>query len=442
MLRKLTTSFSIPILVLVMALGTAQPAFGQPPSLPHQFYGTVTIGGNPASSGVGITIEVNGTQVASITTDSSGKYGYNPSVTISGTNGATVDFYVNGVQAQQSYTLSSGAVTKLDLTAGTGSTPPPPAPPAPPPPPPPAPSPTDEPQPPSTPTPTSTVTISTSILGQAGSISVSESGAVLQNAKTVSSADNSLMLSFQANTVIDLEGGSLTASAAQSPPAAPSKTKIIAAYEMGPSNSSFSPALTLTVKYDEASLPKGILESNLYIAYWTGTIWSALTSTVDTQANTVAAPIAHFSTFAILGKEGKTTVSTAPANFSVSDLKITPATVTPGEKVTITAMVTNSGGNKGTFTAMLIINEAQEDSKDVTVEPNKSQKVTFTTTKTSAGSHSVAIADQTGAFTIAGEAKAGFSMDNLPLPVIAAGALVIILLIIIIALATRRRSAY
>ena len=211
---------------------------------------------------------------------------------------------------------------------------------------------------------------------------------------------------------------------------------------MGPSNSSFNPALTLTVKYDEASLPKGILESNLYIAYWTGTVWSALASTVDTQANTVSAPIAHFTTFAILGKEGKVTVSTAPANFSVSDLSVTPATATPGAKVTITAMITNSGGNTGSYTANLIINGTQEASKDITVEPNKSQKVTFSTTKTAAGSHTVAIGDQTGAFTVAGEAKAGFSLDTLPLPVIAAGILIIILLIIIIALATRRRSAY
>jgi hypothetical protein len=209
---------------------------------------------------------------------------------------------------------------------------------------------------------------------------------------------------------------------------------------MGPSESNFNPALTLTVKYDEASLPGGILEENLYIAYWTGTIWSALNSTVDTQANTVSAPVAHFTMFAILGKEGSQVISTAPANFSVSDLSITPSTVSPGEEVTITAKVTNSGGNKGSYTATLVIDGAQEASKEVTVEPNKSQEVTFTTSKTSAGSHAITIGDQTGAFTVAGEAKASL-IDKLPHPIMAAGALIAVLIIIIIALASRRRSA-
>ena len=113
-------------LVIGITLAMAQPAHAQPPSIPHQLYGTVTVDGSQASAGTTVTINVNGTQVASTTADSSGRYGYNPVITISGANGAAVEFYVNGAKAQQTYTLSSGAITKMDLTAGAGSTPPPP----------------------------------------------------------------------------------------------------------------------------------------------------------------------------------------------------------------------------------------------------------------------------------------------------------------------------
>ena len=58
----------------------------------------------------------------------------------------------------------------------------------------------------------------------------------------------------------------------------------------------------LTMKYDHATLPSGVLESTLYIAYWDGSQWQALPSTVDTQIGTVSAWLSHFSIWALMGK--------------------------------------------------------------------------------------------------------------------------------------------
>jgi hypothetical protein len=124
--------YSILVMILTMILGIPQTAYAQPPSMPQGFWGSVTIDGNQAPPGTTVSVLVGGTEVASATTDAQGMY----ACTVSGTNGATVGFYVNGVQSQQSYTLSSGAITKLNLSTGAVSPPssPPPAPPAPTPP--------------------------------------------------------------------------------------------------------------------------------------------------------------------------------------------------------------------------------------------------------------------------------------------------------------------
>jgi len=249
-----------------------------------------------------------------------------------------------------------------------------------------------------------------------------------------------VQLSFQANTTVNIQGQSLTATSVQSPPTPPANTNLIAAYELGPSNSSFNPALTLTLKYDEASLPAGVQESNLYIAYWDGSQWTALASTLHDQANIVTAQVAHFSTFAILGTVGQTKPPKS-ASFTVSDLSVMPASVAPGQKVTITATVNNTGESQGSYLVVLKLNGVEEASLEVTLGPAKSTNVTFKTSEVTPGSHTVIVGEKTAGFTVTGKTQEASPSSSLPLPIIAAGGLIVILLIIIIALAARRRSA-
>ncbi|MGQ9459723.1 MAG: PKD domain-containing protein [Candidatus Bathyarchaeaceae archaeon] len=110
----LITIMCMPVIYQVLAI----------PQMPHQFYGSVTIAGEPAPDGTLVEAKINNVMYANTTT-LDGKYGYSPVFYVpaddpetptkeGGANGETVDFYVNGVYAA-SYTFQIGSVTRLDL---------------------------------------------------------------------------------------------------------------------------------------------------------------------------------------------------------------------------------------------------------------------------------------------------------------------------------------
>lgn len=439
MLNKLTTGCLVLIIMLAMALGIAQPANADgPPPIPEQFYGQVIIDGSPASPGTTISVYINGAEVASAPTDAHGGYGYDSVLQTSGSNGATVEFYVNGAKAQESTTFSSGAIVNVDLSAGEGSSPPaePPPPPPPPAPPPPGTEPPPSESPPQS-SPSISVSITTTVLGQSNSIQLSEVG-VLENAVALSSADGKVTLSFKANTTIDLQGESLTVTREVSPPSPPADIEVIDAYSFNPSNTTFNPALTLAFKYDPTGLPDGVTESGLFIAYWNGSKWAALSNTVDTQAKTMTAQVSHLTIFAILGMKGEA-APPSPASFAVSNLKVKPAAAKLGEQVTITAKISNSGGSEGSYAAVLKINGTTEAEQEVSVGPGETQEVTFTVTKATAGAYNVSIDGQSAAFTVSGGGASWIS--DLPLTLIGGIAGGILLLIIVLILLVRRKAA-
>ncbi len=88
------------------------------PGVPNQFYGSVSLNGQPAPDGTTIVAIVNGVQVASTTT-SNGKYGYNPTFFVTDPNndrsGKTITFFVNGVDTGQTSIFCNGCSTNLDL---------------------------------------------------------------------------------------------------------------------------------------------------------------------------------------------------------------------------------------------------------------------------------------------------------------------------------------
>ena len=115
-----------PLIILAVVL-CAVPAFADTPtsipSIPHAFYGTVTIGGSDAPVGTVVTAKVGGVQCGSITTTVAGQYGgsgaFDAKLLVSGeiATGAEIKFYVSGVDTTQKYDFSPGGVTELDLTA-------------------------------------------------------------------------------------------------------------------------------------------------------------------------------------------------------------------------------------------------------------------------------------------------------------------------------------
>jgi hypothetical protein len=101
------------------------PAYAdEPPPMPHQFYGTVSLDGNPVQQGTLVEAFVDDVKQAETTVDAEGRYGYNPIFRVSGTAGTTVTFHVGGVEADEDATWESGEVQQLNLTIHEGGQPP------------------------------------------------------------------------------------------------------------------------------------------------------------------------------------------------------------------------------------------------------------------------------------------------------------------------------
>ena len=118
-----------PLVILALLL-CAIPVYASIPTIPHAFYGTLTIGGSPAAVGTVVTAEVGEVECGSITTTVAGQYGgsgaFDEKLSVSGDieTGAEIKFYVNGSEAIQTSTFSGGAVTELNLTVTPDVTPP------------------------------------------------------------------------------------------------------------------------------------------------------------------------------------------------------------------------------------------------------------------------------------------------------------------------------
>jgi hypothetical protein len=72
------------------------------------------------------------------------------------------------------------------------------------------------------------------------------------------------------------------------------------AYDYTPNGATFNPPATLTLKYDPGLVPSGVDVSKLVIAYYDGSKWVGLPSTVNTTNHTVTSTqVSHFTLFAV-----------------------------------------------------------------------------------------------------------------------------------------------
>jgi len=195
----------------------------------------------------------------------------------------------------------------------------------------------------------------------------------------------------EGTTGLSGEGGPLTEIAVtemEDQPVPPEDYYIIGlAYDFGPEGATFDPLITLTITYDESLIPEDIVEEWLAIALWdeaTGE-WAVFGGcTIDPEANTITAPISHFSSFTILAPIPE-------AIFSTSELSVTPAEVYTGEEVTIGTLVTNVGNLAGSYKVALGIDDALVTFRVVTLEAGASEVATFTIAKNVAGTYTVTV---------------------------------------------------
>jgi HTH-type transcriptional regulator, competence development regulator len=215
----------------------------------------------------------------------------------------------------------------------------------------------------------------------------------------ITSTDGQVIMTIPLGTrIVDAQGNPVSniyIIVLNTPPPPPGYAMVGPAYDCGPDGATFTPAFTLTFTYDTADIPNGVSEEDLVLAYWVDDIWTMLTTTVNTVANTASANVAHFTPFAILAE-----LPLAPAAFVTSDLSITPAEVNIGEEVTISVLVTNTGDVTDSYEVTLKIDEVLVDTEEVTLDSGASQTVTFTTTADVAGTYAVTIDGLSGTFVV------------------------------------------
>ncbi len=241
-------------------------------------------------------------------------------------------------------------------------------------------------------------TTETSLFGVEGSAYMDGAGSLISSISGAS-ADGKTTIYIPAGTrCLDTNGNPLSTITANpvTPPALPENANVIGlAFDFGPDGATFDPPFTITWTYDPDDLPPGVAEEDLVIAYYdvaTGQ-WVELECTVDPVTHTVTAKIAGFSTYAFIGK-------LAPAAFSLSQLAVSPGEVAPGEAVTVSVLVANTGGIEGSYTVTLYVNGNQEAEKTVTIAGNGSQTVSFILAKDEPGDYNILLAGQGARFTV------------------------------------------
>ncbi|WP_067052090.1 hypothetical protein [Methanofollis ethanolicus] len=325
-------------LILLCALVAGVTADESVPSFPHEFWGTVTIGGSPAPAGTEIIAMIGGTGCGSITTTKSGTYGsssrYDGNRLLVLANedqaGATITFLVDGKEAGRTATFTPNGTTCLDLSVGSAVTP--------------------------TPTsssggnsgggsgggsssPTVTAAAPRVYTGQA-SLGSSKSGEVLESVK-VRTADGSGSVTVPAGTTaLDSRGDplgevSVTTLDPVTLPPVPAGNTLGIALTCGPDGATFDPAVTLTFTLTEDEWAgiddPATLTVFLYDAA-AGT-WQEVPATVDPVTRTVTARVSHFSTYALAWPSVLKEVTASAGQEAAAATTATPPaeTQTPGE---------------------------------------------------------------------------------------------------------------
>jgi len=129
-----------------------------------------------------------------------------------------------------------------------------------------------------------------------------------------------------------------------------------------------------------------------------------------------------------------------PADFQISDLNVTPSEVEAGEEVTVSVKITNVGGQTGSYTLPLIINQTTEDTKTVTLEEGASNITEFKVIKQTAGKYNIEIAGLVDEFTVRAASSNGAPSDLIPVEYFVAAAAAVAAIFFVVFLLFRRRG--
>jgi len=327
-------------LLLLFSLVAGAAADEGVPTLPHEFWGAVTIDGSAAPAGTTIVAVIGGESCGFLTTTSSGAYGgtryAGTNLVVSGTEdqaGETITFLVDGREAGQTAAFTPDSTTTLDLSVGSAVTP----------------------------TPTTTSSGGSSSGGSSGGVSssvssqtavttvatvtpkayagtaslgASETGEVLASV-TVRTADGSGSVTVPAGTTaLDGSGDPLddvsidTLDLTALPPVPTTGNTVGLALDCGPDGAAFDPAVTITftLTVDEWA---GIDDPTTLTVLWYDAAagsWQEVPAVVDAATRTITASVSHFSVYALAWSTAAPVATTSGAEAVVTIAQIAPAT--------------------------------------------------------------------------------------------------------------------
>jgi len=228
-------------------------------------------------------------------------------------------------------------------------------------------------------------------------------GILVEVIEAVSDDGAVTLLIREGTEVLDLDGDPIsliTVEPVEVPPPLPPGAFAIVAYDFTPP-CTFERAVEMVLLYSEEALPEGFDEVYLVIQFYdeaTGE-WREVPTVVDTFANTASILIGHLTVFAIVARVPELTVT---------DLSLSPSEVDPGEDVTVTIEVANTGVTTGSRTIELWIEGEFEASQDVTLDAGATEIVTFTVSREEEGVYRVAVDGFTGEFEVVSPAGFGY----------------------------------
>ena len=131
---------------------------------------------------------------------------------------------------------------------------------------------------------------------------------------------------------------------------------------------------------------------------------------------------------------------TPPADFQISNLAVTPTEVKADEEVAVSVRITNVGGQAGSYTLPLTINQTVEDTRIVTLKKGESITTEFTVTKQTLGTYNVEIGGLVDQFTVSEAPSNGTHSKAIPTEYLVAAAAAVAAILFVVFLLFRRRG--
>ncbi|MBU2534748.1 MAG: CARDB domain-containing protein [Chloroflexota bacterium] len=235
-----------------------------------------------------------------------------------------------------------------------------------------------------------------------GTGGVTTSGGVFTKETTFESDDGNLTLTIPKGTVGQTRAGDplaevrITRVHPQAPP--PDMSFIGLNYDLEPDGAIFDPYIVVTFVYNPDWIPSGLGPESLTLGYYDQDTqqWVMLDAeniTIDPVTNTITAEISHFTYYSVMAH-------TAPSEFTISGLTISPTAIEVAEQSTISAVVANTGDISGNTKVTLKINGVAVSSKIIKLAGHESETVSFITIQGKPGSYKVDINGLSGTFTV------------------------------------------